>query len=176
MMVDPSYIRLRAERTGAIGVDIETDIQTNIQTIVDPSGPDVSGHRDSSAPNSPTLNSSTPVRLRITRILPTKDAPGFARSLLGDSLTIVETQEWPPVVAGEVDATMEAAFGSLVRLSGAIHLADQGRGSVAETKVDCRASVPLVGGKVEELVEKQVRDYLAYEVKVAAEWLADCGN
>lgn len=116
------------------------------------------------------------MHLRITRILPTEDAPAFARSLLGDRLTVSETQVWSPVIDGIADATMEASFGSLVRLTATIRLADRAGASVAVTKVDCKASVPLVGGKVEELVEKQVREYLGYEVKVAAEWLADPGN
>jgi hypothetical protein len=145
MMVDADYIRRRAERTGAISVDIEVVAQSG-----DP---------------------AAPIGLRITRVLPTEGAPSFARSLLGDTITVVESQEWPPVVAGTASARMEASFGSLLRLTGTIDLADAASGSVAITQAVCKASVPLVGGKVESLVEQQVRDYLAFEVQVAQEWL-----
>jgi len=158
MMIDPAYIRLRAQRTGAIGVEVE--VVSNL------SGGNVS---DEEIPDSETGGT---VRLQITRVLPTKDAPAFARSLLGDSITVTEIQVWPPVVAGSTTASMEASFGSLVRLTAGIHLADNAGGSVAVTRAECKASVPLVGGKVEALVEEQVRDYLAYEVRVAGEWLS----
>lgn len=150
MMIDPAYIRLRAERTGAISVDI---------AIV----PDLSGGDPSES-----------VRVQITRVLPTEGAPGFARSLLGNSITVTEVQVWPAVVAGAATASMDAAFGSLLRLTGTIHLTDDGSAStsVATTRASCKASVPLVGGKVEALVEEQVREYLAYEVQVAREWMA----
>lgn len=157
MMIDPAYIRLRAERTGAIRVDIEN--------VSDLSGGEISD-----------ADQAAPVRLQITRVLPTKDAPAFARSLLGDSITVTETQTWPPVIAGTANASMEAAFGSLVRLTARIELTDDSGGSVVVTRADCKASVPLVGGKVEALIEEQVREYLAYEVRVAGEWLAGSGS
>ena len=67
---------------------------------------------------------------------------------------------------------MDAAFGSLLRLQATITLTDAGSSSTAVTSATCKASVPLVGGKVEALVEQQVRDYLDYEVQLAAAWLA----
>jgi len=143
MLVDPAYIRWRATRTGALSVDVQVDADPGVDT------------------------------LRITRVLPTDQAPSFARGLLGDSITVVEALAWPPVVAGAAEATMEASFGSLLRLTGTVSLRDSGAGSVAFTRATCKAAIPLVGGKVEALVEQQVTEYLTYEVQIAREWLAD---
>lgn len=148
MMLDPSYIRERAERTGSISVTVDVRSATDEAT-----------DDDSTA-------------IQITRVLPTSQAPAFASALLGDSITVTESQQWGPPSPAGCRATMDAAFGSLVRLQATITLTDTGAGCTGVTSATCKAAVPLIGGKVEALVEQQVRDYLAYEVELAAAWLA----
>ena len=148
MMIDPAYIRQRAERTGSLRVSVDVRSQTDEATGTDNTA------------------------IEITRVLPTSDAPAFASALLGDSITVTESQHWGPSSGAGCRATMEAAFGTLVRLQASITLTDTEGGCLAVTSSTCRASVPLIGGKVEALVEQQVRDYLGYEVSLAADWLA----
>lgn len=148
MMTDPSYIRERAERTGSISVTVDVRSRTD-----EASGADTT-------------------HVEITRVLPTSGAPAFASALLGESITVTESQHWGPPTPAGCRATMDAAFGSLLRLQATITLTDAGSSSTAVTSATCKASVPLVGGKVEALVEQQVRDYLGYEVQLAAGWLA----
>ena len=161
MMVDPAYIRMRAERTGAISVEVEIVGADEIEGADEVS-------TDGAAREG--------VRLQITRVLPTQGAPTFARGLLGESITVTESQAWQPAASGVATATMEASFGSMLRLTGVIELSDAQSGSVAITRATCKASVPLVGGKVESLVEQQVTEYLVYEQQVARDWLREHGN
>jgi len=167
MMVDPAYIRRRAERTGAMSVEVEIE---GADEIV--GADEIEGEVESSTGGA----ASNGVRLQITRVLPTQGAPTFARGLLGESITVTESQAWQPVASGAVTATMEASFGSMLRLTGVIELRDADSGSVAITRATCKASVPLVGGKVESLVEQQVTEYLVYEQQVARDWLHEHGN
>jgi len=154
MMVDPEYIAMRARRTGAAQVEVTVELASELEPAGSP------------------VDRQPACTLRITRVLPTDQAPGFARSLLGDSITVAETQVWPAVVDGTANATMEAQFGSLLRLTASIALSDAAHGSIALTQATCKAAVPLVGGKVESLVQEQVSEYLAYEERIAQDWLS----
>ena len=61
----------------------------------------------------------------------------------------------------------------MLRLTGVIELSDAQSGSVAITRATCKASVPLVGGKVEKFIGSQLLELLNAEQRFTTRWIAD---
>ena len=143
MFVDADYVRARAEATG--GADVEADVTESGDTVE-------------------IVNRRTVVA----------DLPSFARSMVGESIRITETHTWGPDADGAREGTFEANFGSVpVIVRGRLRLVADGAGAVATLEGTIKATVPLVGRKVEQLVHDQVAAALVIEQELGASWLAD---
>lgn len=153
MLRDPDYVRHKAEQTG--GRDVVVEVTTLDATGLDATGLDATGFV-----------------IVCTRTLPA-EVPSYARSFVGDTITITERQEWRAAGADALPAAAASVdFHAPVAYSGRIDLAVDGSGTIARNTGSFRASVPFVGGKVERLVAEQTQRYLAKETQVAAAWLA----
>lgn len=141
MLTDDAYARLRAERTGALSVDVRIDQQTD-----------------------------GGVTVTIARALPA-DVPSFARSFVGDSLKVDETYAWPATTDGTGTAAFHAVFSAPIAFRGHVTIEAEGDGTVVRTHGELKANVPLLGGKVEGFAKESMERYLRAEQKVGAEWL-----
>lgn len=142
MFVDPDYVRARAEATG--GTDVESDVREVGDTI----------------------------ELRSARSVP-PDVPAYAQSMVGESIRVTETLTWGPEADGQREGTFEATFGTVpVVARGRLRLAPDGAGAVATLEGQIKASVPLVGRKVEQLVHDQIAAALVIEQELGSGWLA----
>jgi hypothetical protein len=114
------------------------------------------------------------VTLISTRVLPA-DLPGPARSLVGDTITVTETQIWtPPAPDGSRTATITVDFSAPMTFSGTLHLSPGGQATTTiTTRGKFTASVPFIGGKIEKVAAEQTQRYLVAEERVGNEWLAD---
>src|SRR6478752_4133215 len=143
MFVDSDYVRARAEATG--GTDIEAAV-TEIGDTIE------------------ITNSRTVVA----------ELPSFARSMVGDSVRITESHLWGPDADGSREGTFEAGFGSVpVTLRGRLRLVADGAGAIATLEGQIKATVPLVGRKIEQLVHDQVAAALVIEQELGSSWLAE---
>jgi hypothetical protein len=108
------------------------------------------------------------------RILPTDGMPDFAKSMVGDTLKVTERQDWGPAGAdgGRHGTVSMVVSGAPVALKGTLSLAPGGPGSVEQVDADLKASVPLIGGKIEKAAAPPVEDAIAIEQRVAQQWLA----
>lgn len=102
-----------------------------------------------------TSNVSTAAdRTTITseRVLPTDDLPDIARSFVGATLTVAETQVWgPPAADGSRTGDLQVQIkGAPMTLKGTVRLSPNGSGSVQEIDGNVKVSVPLIGGKLEK--------------------------
>ena len=111
-----------------------------------------------------------------TRILPA-DLPGPAKSLVGETITVTETQIWTPADAnGARTARVSVEFSGPMKFEGNLQLTPAQAGtSRAETTVTTTgkftASVPFIGGKIEKVAAEQTTRYLNAEERVARERL-----
>ena len=108
------------------------------------------------------------------RVLPTRGMPDFAKSMVGETLTVTERQDWGPAGAdGSRQGTVSMAVAGVpVALKGTLSLTPAGAGSVEAIDADLKASVPLIGGKIEKAAAPPVEDAISIEQRVAQEWLA----
>jgi hypothetical protein len=99
---------------------------------------------------------------------PTAGVPSFAKKLVGDGVRIVQREQW----TGDKADLHVSIPGRPGEMTGTIALTEAG-GTTRET-VDCEISVhmPLVGGKIERLIQEMLLKALRNEGRVGREWLA----
>jgi Protein of unknown function (DUF2505) len=123
-----------------------------------------------------------------SRTMPTDQVPDFVRSFIGATLRVTEIREWAaPGPDGARTGTLVVAIdGAPVRLTGTLRLSGttgtsgavgadvEGNGARAVQTIDgdLKASVPLVGGRIEKSVEPAIRAAIDVEQRTATDWLA----
>jgi hypothetical protein len=145
MLVDPAFQERKCEATGALSWVVGVDR---------------------------TGDGSAVITTR--RSMPTDQLPELVRGLAGRGLEIVEVDEWgPPATdgarAGRVTVRIE---GAPVRVTGALRLSGEGRGSRQEIDAELTASVPLIGGRIEKAAEPAMRAAIRVEGRTGAAWLS----
>ena len=142
IITDAEFINLRATKTGSTTVDSEV--------INEPGG------------------GTTVV---VTRTMPA-NVPSYAKSFVGETLTITERQEWAlPAADGTGTAVATAELSAPLAFSGSMSITTDGSVTTVRTFGEYRASVPFVGGKVEEMAKEQTVRYLTKEQEIGRDWL-----
>ncbi len=113
--------------------------------------------------------------IRTHRNLPTDQVPDFARVFVGDSLVVIQTDDWRPPRAdgGRHGARRRRAQGR----AGTVHRprwssGDDGTGSVESIDGDIKATVPLLGSRMERALEPAIRAAIRVEQREGTAWLA----
>jgi hypothetical protein len=95
--------------------------------------------------------------------------PSFARKFVGATIDLLQREEW----STPTDATFEVTIpGKPGEMSGTATLAASGADAVQSIRMDVRVGIPLVGGKLEDLVAGLLKDAFRAENKVGVKWLA----
>jgi hypothetical protein len=142
MISDPDFIAERATRTGSTSVDIEVAEEPNGSTTV-----------------------------IVERVMPA-NVPSYAKSFVGETLTITERQEWAvPAADGTGTAVATAEFSAPLTFTGSMSITADGSTTTVRTFGEYKASVPFVGGKVEEMAKDQTIRYLTKEQEIGRSWL-----
>jgi hypothetical protein len=111
----------------------------------------------------------------VHRVMPTEQVPEFVRSFVGPSVKVTEVREWHPAEpdGGRTGTLVVQIVGAPVRLTAALRLAAEGKGAVQTVDGDLKASIPLIGGKIEKAVEPAILAAIMVEERTATAWLAD---
>ena len=144
MLLDPAFQEAVCRATGAVDHEVSVDEAAGGATI------------------------------RTSRKLPTDDFPDFIKTFVGGTVHVARVDTWGPAAAdGSRDGTIVVEIkGAPVRLEGTLSLRRDGASSVEDVRGDLKASVPLIGGRIEKAVEPTIRAAVAKEEQVAARWLA----
>lgn len=94
--------------------------------------------------------------------------PSFARKFVGDSTRAITTQVWR---GRQASYTVDAP-GKPTSISGTATLTEHGTGSALVYDLEVKASVPLIGGKLEKLVVELTTAGYEKEQAVGSAWLA----
>ena len=102
-------------------------------------------------------------RYELKQGLAEKDLPPIVGKVMNGDLAIVRTESLnrtaPGSYSGDVDVSIPGAP------------ADEGAGSLFQVHADVTVRVPLIGGKIEEIVADQVRRLLEAETAFTVRWL-----
>lgn len=143
MILDPEYIQARALATGAITVEHSI--------VAEPNGQ---------------------VTATITRTLPS-EMPAFALAIVGQTLTITETQIWQPEFLGQCLGDFSVTFSAPLTFVGSAAITTQADHTIVTTEGEFKAAIPFMGGKVENLAKEQTERYLRKEQEFAQTWLRE---
>lgn len=115
------------------------------------------------------------MRVVVTRELPTDHLPDFAKSLVGSRLQTTETWDWE---APGADGTRQGHLrvevaGAPVTLRARARLAPSPHSSVLDVSGELKASVPLVGSRIEKAAAPAVLDALRAEGDTGRRWLTE---
>lgn len=114
------------------------------------------------------------VTIDLLRVMP-PDVPDFVRRFVGETIDIKQRDTWGPAAANgsrEGSIALEMS-GAPVKATGSMTLSGNGSASTVLTiKAVLKASVPLVGGKIEQAVHQGLMHAVKVEQRVGNDWLA----
>lgn len=100
---------------------------------------------------------------------PADGIPSFARKVVGDEINIVQTEAWESPTGASLDVAIPGKPGSF---KGTIALVGDGSGTTETVAGEVKVSIPLVGGKLEDLISDLLSKALRTEQRVGRAWLA----
>lgn len=145
MLADPSFVEEKCRATGALEQTVEVD-------------GDASG----------------PFTVTTVRHMPTDEFPDVAKKFVGDTVVIKQVDTWQAAQedgSRSGDVRLKIA-GAPVELLGTMALAPSGSGTLQELVGDLKASVPLLGGKLEKAAAPAIVMALRKEQEVGRAYLA----
>jgi len=98
-----------------------------------------------------------------------RNIPSFAKKIVGDTIHIVQREQWSDDSYATLDVTIPGKPGHML---GTIELADDGDGTVERVQAEIKVHIPLVAGKLEQLIASLLEAALETEQRVGEKWLA----
>jgi hypothetical protein len=142
MMADPAY------RKAVAGYQRVTDFSCDIAPATDGAG---SG-----------------MEVRLEEAYGTDRIPSFAQKLVGNEIRFVQEESWSSPSAADIHVGIPGKPG---QMTGATTLAQAGPDVVQQIDLAVKVGVPLIGGKLEDLVAGFVTKAFDAENKVGVKWL-----
>jgi hypothetical protein len=99
----------------------------------------------------------------------TDRVPSFARKFVGDEINIVSEEDWSSDTEADVFVTIPGKPGEM---KGTSRLDEVGDGVVHTYDLAVKVGIPLVGGKIEDLIAGLLVKAYQAENKVGVTWLA----
>jgi hypothetical protein len=107
--------------------------------------------------------------LRIDMQQRTSGLPGFARKIVGDRTRVIQSERWQAERSADLEVEIPGKPG---HIRGRTTLSADGPGTVETFEGTATISIPLVGGRLEGLIEKLFIAGMDNEQRVGARWLA----
>jgi hypothetical protein len=114
--------------------------------------------------------------IRTQRRMPTEQVPDYARAFIGGTLLIVQVDDWAaPGPDGVREGTVVVEIkGAPIRFAGSLRLGPagvDGTGTLEAIDGDIKASVPLIGGRMERALEPALKAAIRVEEREGRAWL-----
>ncbi|MCV7230268.1 DUF2505 domain-containing protein [Mycolicibacterium komossense] len=116
------------------------------------------------------------VTVATTQVLRSDRLPAVVVQFHKGDLRIERRESWRPVRDGQASATVAGAITAApVSLTGAATLKTSagGAGARLDFHVTVEVRIPLVGGKIESLIGKQLVDLVVAEQRFTTKWIAE---
>jgi hypothetical protein len=107
-------------------------------------------------------------RIVIDQVQNTANLPAIAKKIAGDTTRAVVTEVWASPTQGTIEIV---APGKPTRATGTVSLIEEGATTRHVTDLEVTVKVPLVGGRLENLMADNIRKGLEVEQAVGVAWL-----
>ena len=108
------------------------------------------------------------MEVRLEQAYGTDRIPAFAQRLVGSEIRFVQEESWSSPSAADVHVTIPGKPGDM---TGTTTLTQAGDDVVQQIDLAVKVSIPLVGGKVEDLIAGFIGKAFQAENKVGVKWL-----
>ena len=95
--------------------------------------------------------------------------PSFAKKIVGDEINVVQSEDWDSAEHAALDVRIPGKPGEM---KGSITLAEDDGGTTETVEITAKVKVPLVGGKLEDLITGLLVKALKAENTVGRKYLA----
>jgi len=145
MLADPAFVERKCDAMGALERSAE-----------------VSG------------NSAGPFTATSSRTMPTDDFPDVARKMVGETVKIRQVDTWEaPGADGSRQGTVTVEIaGAPLKVTGRMTLRPDGAGTVQTVDGELKASMPIIGGKLEKAAHPAIMAAIRKEHQTGQKWLA----
>jgi hypothetical protein len=117
-----------------------------------------------------TISGSGPgMHVVLDQVQSSTGVPSYAQRFVGNEINIVQVEDWSAIDAAAVAISIPGKPGEM---SGTISLADNGGTTTEDVALDIRVGIPLVGGKIEQLVGDLLVAALKIENRVGRDYLS----
>ncbi|NKX50875.1 DUF2505 domain-containing protein [Arthrobacter deserti] len=115
-----------------------------------------------------------PFNLTVVRKLPTTRLPEIARKLVGESLTVTQTERWQaPAADGSRTADVEIKVaGAPVDAKAVQKLVAEGSPTRVDLEGEVNSGIPFLGGKIASAAEPMLAKALNLQAAQAEAWIA----
>lgn len=146
MLADRGFVELKCDRMGALERSA-----------------DISG------------DAAGPFTAASSRTMPTDDFPDFARKMVGDTVKIKQVDTWEAAGAdGSREGTVTVEIsGAPLKVTGRMSLRPDGTGTVQTVDAELKASLPIIGGKLEKAAHPAIMAAIRKEHQTGQAWLAE---
>lgn len=110
-----------------------------------------------------------PLVVEVTQEQPVRNVPAFATKVVGDAVVIRQIETWVGTTEAELDLTIPGKPG---QLSGSINLIESDGVTRYAIDGELKVKIPLIGGKLESVIEGLLKAFLVAEAEVGTAWLA----
>nr|WP_296777491.1 DUF2505 domain-containing protein [Rhodococcus sp. (in: high G+C Gram-positive bacteria)] len=101
----------------------------------------------------------------------TSELPGFVKKVIKGKLLITRTDHWGPLDGDRADGTLAGGSSSLpAKVEGTMTLRPDGDGAILTVTGRSTVKIPLIGGKIESLINDMIRDMVDQETRETVEW------
>jgi hypothetical protein len=152
----------------SVSYDIPSDVETAYAAISGEgwAAGKAAALKDESKVVSREVGAGDAVTLVVTRKLP-DGIPGFLQKFLPADGRVTQTDSWGPANGGVRSGTWKADTpGSPVKVGGTMRLEPAGDGCSYVVEGEIKASIPLIGGKAEDVAVGMTKKLTASEAKV----------
>lgn len=152
----------------SVSYDIPADVETAYAAITGGSWATgkAAALNDESQVVSREVGAGGAVTLVVTRKLP-DGIPGFLQKFLPADGKVTQTDTWAPAKDGSRTGTWKADTpGSPVKVGGTMRLEPSGAGCAYVVEGEIKASIPLIGGKAEDIAVGMTKKLTASEAEV----------
>ena len=109
------------------------------------------------------------VTVLVDQVQTAEGIPGFARKFVGDEINLVQTESWFDAENARVEVVIPGKPGEM---TGTISLSESGGVTTERLEMTIKVNIPLVGGKIENLIADLLRAALKAENAVGRDYLS----
>ncbi|WP_072804506.1 DUF2505 domain-containing protein [Rhodococcoides yunnanense] len=107
----------------------------------------------------------------ITDEVGTSELPGFVKKVVKGKLLISRTDAWGPLDGDHADGTLAGGTTAIpASVTGKLALRPEGTGSVLTVTGSSTVKIPLIGGKIEALINDMIKNMVEQETQETNEW------